>query len=91
MEFASEMVIKASLMRLRIAEVPATLRRDLRDRPPHLRPWRDGWRHLRYLVMLSPTWAFGVPAAAAMGAGAIILATAVLFQISWWAGPARSA
>jgi len=87
MEFASEMVIKASLMRLRIAEVPATLARDLRDRPPHLRPWRDGWRHLRYLVMLSPTWAFGVPAAAAMSAGAIILTIAVLFQVSVLGGP----
>ena len=61
MEFASEMVIKASLKKFRIAEVPATLAKDLRDRPPHLRPWRDGWRHLRYLLMLSPTWVFGVP------------------------------
>jgi glycosyltransferase involved in cell wall biosynthesis len=65
MEFASEMVIKAALKQQRIVEVPATLSRDLRDRPPHLRPWRDGWRHLRYLLMLSPAWAFAVPAAAA--------------------------
>ncbi len=78
MEFASEMVVKASLRKLRIAEVPATLSPDLRDRAPHLRPWRDGWRHLRYLLMLSPTWAFGVPAAAAMGAGAAILAVALI-------------
>ena len=63
MEFASEMVIKATLKGCKIAEVPATLARDLRDRPPHLRPWRDGWRHLRYLLMLSPTWLFAVPAA----------------------------
>ncbi len=62
MEFASEMVIKAALKRLRIAETPVKLLPDLRTRPPHLRPWRDGWRHLRYLVMLSPTWAFAVPA-----------------------------
>jgi glycosyltransferase involved in cell wall biosynthesis len=62
MEFASEMVIKAALKRLRIAETPVKLLPDLRDRPPHLRPWRDGWRHLRYLVMLSPTWLFGIPA-----------------------------
>jgi glycosyltransferase involved in cell wall biosynthesis len=62
MEFASEMVIKAALKRLRIAETPVKLLPDLRDRPPHLRPWRDGWRHLRYLFMLSPTWVFGVPA-----------------------------
>jgi glycosyltransferase involved in cell wall biosynthesis len=63
MEFASEMVIKAALKGCKIAEVPATLSRDLRNRPPHLRPWRDGWRHLRYLLMLSPTWLFAVPAA----------------------------
>jgi glycosyltransferase involved in cell wall biosynthesis len=62
MEFASEMVIKAALKRLRIAETPVKLLPDLRDRAPHLRPWRDGWRHLRYLLMLSPTWVFGVPA-----------------------------
>jgi glycosyltransferase involved in cell wall biosynthesis len=63
MEFASEMVIKAALKNCRIAEVPAVLSPDLRDRPPHLRPWRDGWRHLRYLLMLSPYWMFAVPAA----------------------------
>ena len=55
MEFASEMIIKATLLHLRIDEVPATLSKDLRQRPPHLRPWRDGWRHLRYLMMLSPS------------------------------------
>jgi hypothetical protein len=87
MEFASEMVIKASLQRLHIAEVPATLAPDLRDRPPHLRPWRDGWRHLRYLVMLSPTWTFGVPAVAAMGAGVVILALAMLFRTGGLSGP----
>lgn len=63
MEFASEMVIKAALKGVRIAEVPATLSPDLRDRAPHLRPWRDGWRHLRYLLMLAPAWLFGAPAA----------------------------
>lgn len=76
MEFASEMVIKASLRRLRIDQVPATLSPDLRDRAPHLRPWRDGWRHLRYLFMLSPTWAFGVPAVAALLFGALLLLAA---------------
>lgn len=80
MEFASEMVIKASLKRLRIDEVPAKLRPDLRDRPPHLRPWRDGWRHLRYLLMLSPTWVFGVPAALAMVLGLAILCASVLYS-----------
>lgn len=78
MEFASEMVIKASLKGLRIDEVPATLSPDLRDRAPHLRPWRDGWRHLRYLFMLSPTWAFGVPALLMMGLGLAIFAVALL-------------
>jgi glycosyltransferase involved in cell wall biosynthesis len=78
MEFASEMVIKASLKGLKIDEVPATLSPDLRDRAPHLRPWRDGWRHLRYLFMLSPTWAFGVPALLMMGAGVVIFAIALL-------------
>ncbi|PXW78175.1 glycosyltransferase involved in cell wall biosynthesis [Blastomonas natatoria] len=78
MEFASEMVIKAALLRLRVTEVPATLSRDLRDRAPHLRPWRDGWRHLRYLFMLSPTWVFGVPGAACLGLAGVIFGVALL-------------
>jgi glycosyltransferase involved in cell wall biosynthesis len=78
MEFASEMIIKAALKGEHITEVPVTLSPDLRDRAPHLRPWRDGWRHLRYLFMLSPTWAFAVPAAVA-GFGALaIWATAIM-------------
>jgi hypothetical protein len=81
MEFASEMVIKASLRRLRIVQTPATLSVDLRERAPHLRPWRDGWRHLRYLVMLSPTWAFGAPALLATGLSTLILAVAALHQL----------
>ncbi|MCA0909395.1 glycosyltransferase family 2 protein [Qipengyuania gaetbuli] len=86
MEFASEMVIKASLLDLRMVEVAATLSPDLRDREPHLRPWRDGWRHLRYLFMLSPTWVFGVPGLAALGMGMTILFTAALHALgllSW--------
>lgn len=79
MEFASEMVIKASLKKMRIEQTPATLSPDLRERAPHLRPWRDGWRHLRYLFMLSPTWVFGVPALLAMISAIIILGTALLF------------
>jgi hypothetical protein len=63
MEFASEMVVKAALLRMKISEAPITLHPDGRQRRPHLRPWRDGWRHLRYLLMLSPTWLFFVPAA----------------------------
>ena len=78
MEFASEMVIKAALQRFVIAEVPATLSPDLRDRAPHLRPWRDGWRHLRYLLMLSPTWIFTVPAMVGAMASLVILAAAIL-------------
>lgn len=77
MEFASEMVIKAALLKLRIAEVPATLSPDLRDRAPHLRPWRDGWRHLRYLFMLSPTWVFGVPSLMAVVLAAVIFSVGI--------------
>ncbi|MGH7022178.1 MAG: glycosyltransferase family 2 protein [Caulobacteraceae bacterium] len=75
MEFASEMVIKAALKGEKIVERPATLSPDLRDRPPHLRPWRDGWRHLRYLFMLSPAWLFALPGALATIAGLFILAS----------------
>ena len=61
MEFASEMVVKATLMQMRIAEVPTTLSPDGRSRPPHLRTWRDGWRHLRFLLLYSPRWLFLYP------------------------------
>jgi len=61
MEFASEMVVKASLARLSIAEVPTTLSPDGRQRAPHLRPWRDGWRHLRFMLLRSPQWLFLYP------------------------------
>jgi glycosyltransferase involved in cell wall biosynthesis len=61
MEFASEMVIKANLFKMRIAEVPTTLSKDGRSRPPHLRPWRDGWRHLRFMLLFSPKWLFVIP------------------------------
>lgn len=81
MEFASEMVIKAALLKLRMTEVPATLSVDLRDRAPHLRPWRDGWRHLRYLFMLSPTWVFAIPGMAALGLSAVIFGVALLYLI----------
>lgn len=66
MEFASEMVVKASLRKLRIAEVPTTLSPDGRSRPPHLRSWRDGWRHLRFLLLFSPRWLFLYPGATLM-------------------------
>lgn len=61
MEFASEMVVKATLHRLRVVEVPTTLSPDGRNRPPHLRSWRDGWRHLRLLLVFSPRWLFLYP------------------------------
>lgn len=61
MEFASEMVAKAALAGLRIAEVPTALRPDGRDRAPHLRTWRDGWRHLRFLLLFCPRWLFLYP------------------------------
>lgn len=61
MEFASEMVIKATLRNLRFAEIPITLHKDRRSRPPHLRRWRDGWRHLRFMLLYSPSWLFLLP------------------------------
>ena len=61
MEFASEMVIKATLRKMKIAEIPITLYQDGRTRPPHLRSWRDGWRHLRFMLLYSPNWLFLVP------------------------------
>jgi glycosyltransferase involved in cell wall biosynthesis len=61
MEFASEMVVKMTLHKKRIAEVPTTLSRDGRSRPPHLRSWHDGWRHLRFLLLYSPRWLFLYP------------------------------
>src|SRR5215467_6789032 len=63
MEFASEMVVKATLFGLRVAEVPTTLSPDGRSRPPHLRSWQDGWRHLRFLLLYSPRWLFLYPGA----------------------------
>ncbi len=63
MEFASEMVVKATTNNLRITEVPTTLSPDGRSRPPHLRSWRDGWRHLRFLLLFSPRWLFLLPGA----------------------------
>jgi glycosyltransferase involved in cell wall biosynthesis len=71
MEFASEMVIKANLFGMRIAEVPTTLSKDGRSRPPHLRPWRDGWRHLRFMLLFSPRWLFRFPGMALFALSAI--------------------
>ncbi len=69
MEFASEMVVKATLLGMRMTEVPTTLSPDQRTRPPHLRSWRDGWRHLRFLLMYSPRWLFLYPGAVLIMAG----------------------
>ncbi len=69
MEFASEMVIKATLFRERMTEIPTTLRPDGRNRPPHLRPWRDGWRHLRFMLLFCPRWLFLQPGLALMAVG----------------------
>jgi glycosyltransferase involved in cell wall biosynthesis len=74
MEFASEMVVKATLNGLRIAEVPTTLSPDGRSRPPHLRSWRDGWRHLRFLLIYSPRWLFLYPGLAMIALGFAVLA-----------------
>ncbi|HEX4025933.1 MAG TPA: glycosyltransferase [Steroidobacteraceae bacterium] len=69
MEFASEMIVKAVLAGWRIAEVPTVLSPAGRTRPPHLRSWRDGWRHLRFLFMMSPRWLMLYPGACLIGAG----------------------
>lgn len=69
MEFASEMVVRATLAKLQIVEVPVTLSPDGRTRAPHLRPWRDGWRHLRFLFLYSPRWLFFYPGIALMVVG----------------------
>jgi hypothetical protein len=77
MEFASEMVVRSALAGLRIEEVPTTLKPDGRSRPPHLRTWRDGWRHLKFLLMYNPRWLFVIPGLSLCGLG--VLLAAVLF------------
>jgi len=77
MEFASEMVVKATLNHLKITEVPTTLRPDGRDRPPHLNSWSDGWRHLRFLLLYSPRWLFLYP-----GICMAVLGIVLLFALS---------
>jgi glycosyltransferase involved in cell wall biosynthesis len=74
MEFASEMVVKSTIRGLRVIEVPTTLSPDGRSRPPHLRSWRDGWRHLRFLLLFSPRWLFLYPGAAAFVLGTLAMA-----------------
>jgi len=72
MEFASEMIVKATLANQKITEVPTTLAKDGRSRPPHLRSWRDGWRHLRFLLLFSPRWLFFLPGLVLFVAGVVI-------------------
>jgi glycosyltransferase involved in cell wall biosynthesis len=72
MEFASEMVIKATLMGMKIVEIPTTLSQDGRTRAPHLRPYRDGWRHLRFMLLFSPNWLFFYPGLALMAVGSML-------------------
>ena len=72
MEFASEMIIKATLLHMRIVEVPTTLSVDGRSRRPHLRPYRDGWRHLRFMLLFSPDWLFFYPGMALIACGLIL-------------------
>ncbi len=72
MEFASEMVIKSTLMGLKITEIPTVLHPDGRTRAPHLRSWRDGWRHLRFMLLFSPRWLFLIPGAFLFVLGAIV-------------------
>lgn len=82
MEFATEMVAKAAFAGLRVVEVPTTLKPDGRDRPPHLRTWRDGWRHLRFMLLFSPLWLFLLP-------GGLLLLVSVTGLIALWWGPLR--
>lgn len=78
MEFASEMVVKSSMNNLKVAEVPTTLCKDGRDRPPHLRTWRDGWRHLKFLLLLSPRWLFLYPGLFLFTLGASVQAALIV-------------
>src|SRR5690554_4067947 len=77
MEFASEMIVKSKLNNLKIAEVPTTLKPDGRTRAPHLNTWRDGWRHLRFLLLYSPQWLFLIPGICLILFGAITSAALI--------------
>lgn len=81
MEFASEMVIKSTIAGLKIAEVPITLHPDGRSRAPHLRSWRDGWRHLRFMLLFSPRWLFLMPGIGITCIGCVGLATLAFGQM----------
>ena len=80
MEFAIEMIVKSLQAGLRVAEVPTKLRKDGRDRPPHLNTWRDGWRHLRYLLLYSPRWLFLYPGSMLAALGVLQLLACQVLQ-----------
>ena len=82
MEFASEMVVKAALFKLKIGEVPTILSQDGRSRTPHLRTWRDGWRHLRFLLLFSPAWLFFYPGILTFVVGSLGVITLSMVSIS---------
>jgi glycosyltransferase involved in cell wall biosynthesis len=81
MELASEMVIKACLADLQIVEVPTSLSPDNRDRAPHLRPFRDGWRHLRFILLFAPTWLFLIPGLISLLTGSTIMVSILLLNL----------
>lgn len=83
MEFASEMIVRSALHGLSIAEAPTTLSPDGRSRRPHLRTWRDGWRHLRFLLMFSPRWLFLYPGLVLLVLGAVAQAALLLGPVSF--------
>jgi hypothetical protein len=82
MEFASEMVVRAAVEGLRLEEVPTTLKPDGRSRAPHLKTWRDGWRHFKFLLMYSPKWLFFFP-------GALLIAAGLTLATLLWLGPVQ--
>src|SRR5262249_51655779 len=87
MEFASEMVIRAAQEGLRIAEIPTNLKKDGRDRPPHLRSFRDGWRHLRFMLMHSPSWLFMLPGLVSAALGALLVILLPFVRLSLFGVP----
>lgn len=90
MEFASEMVLRAGLEQLKMSEVPTTLKKDGRSRPPHLKSFRDGWRHLKLLLMYSPRWLFIYPGTLLLGLGALAAAILMFGPVQLQGGPELS-
>jgi len=81
MEFASEMIVKAAKLHLKMVEIPITLHPDGRDRPPHLKPWRDGWRHLKFMLMFSPTALFLMPGLLLLLSGLLLMGVQLLAPV----------